>query len=168
MNEFARILNATVILILTGILLAAFGVQFIEHELPCPLCMLQRSCMIAAAIGFLMNLKFGIKIRNYGLCLISSLVGGSVALRQITLHICPGFSTFGIPVLGLSLYTWSFLIFACIVLSVSLLLFLYRSSQEQPVKMTLLDNIAFGSLFFIVFANIFSTYYQCGFGPCSE
>ena len=39
------------ILVLCGTLLAAFGVQFFEGEMPCPLCILQRLAMMISAMG---------------------------------------------------------------------------------------------------------------------
>ena len=170
MNHLAKTLNALIILTLSGILLGAFSVQFFMHEQPCPLCMLQRVGMIGVAIGLLLNLRFGIKTQHYGLALLSALMGGVVALRQISLHVCPGSSVFGIPVLGLSLYTWSFLIFACVVLAIALLLFIYNPRVEEPnlPKMNLLSKIALVFIFLVTVANVFSTLFQCGLGPCSD
>jgi disulfide bond formation protein DsbB len=169
LHKTARFLNSLIVLIISGVLLGAFGVQIFEHEQPCPLCLLQRVCMISVATGCLMNLKFGIQMKHYALCLLSSLLGGSVALRQISLHVCPTFSTFGIPVLGLSLYTWSFLIFTCVVFAVSLLLFLYRPEYEKEhTKMNLLETLTFTLIFLVTIANVFATFYQCGWGPCED
>lgn len=168
-HVISRYLNTLIILILSGVLLGAFGIQIFEHEQPCPLCFLQRICMIGVATGCLMNLRFGIQMKHYALCLLSSLVGGSVALRQISLHICPTFPAFGIPVLGLSLYTWSFLVFSCVVLAVSILLFLYRPEHEQDrVEMTLLEKFTYGLILFVTVANVFATLYQCGLGSCPD
>lgn len=170
MAKIERILNACVILILTGILLGAFGVQFVMHETPCPLCLVQRVGMIGVGTSLLMNLWFGVRMAHYGLAIFSSLVGGLVALRQISLHVCPGFPTFGLPVLGISLYTWSFLIFVCCILSISLLLFLYTPGQSdrQPPRLDFLAKTAFGSLFFVAVANILAALFQCGLGPCTD
>src|ERR1700728_1159169 len=134
-NDLALVLNAILILILSGILLGAFFVQFYWHEEPCPLCLLQRLGMIGVGIGALLNLKFGIQASHYAVSLLSSLMGGTVALRQISLHVCPGSPQFGIPVLGLSLYTWSFIVFACSVLYISLLMFLYTSNVGTSLNL---------------------------------
>jgi disulfide bond formation protein DsbB len=169
LHKLARILNCLIILIISGILLGAFGIQIFEHERPCPLCLLQRICMISVATACLMNLKFGIQMKHYALCLLSSLLGGSVALRQISLHVCPTFSTFGIPVLGLSLYTWSFLVFTCVVFAVSILLFLYRPEYEkEKVDMNRLETLTFALIFVVAVANVMATFYQCGWGPCGD
>jgi len=170
MDKLQRILNSLMILTLCGILLSAFGVQFLWHEDPCPLCLLQRVCMIGVAIGCLLNLRYGIRMSHYGLCLLSALVGGTVALRQISLHVCPAFPKFGLPVLGLSLYTWSFVTFVCVTLAVAVLLFLYDASKNTELNPTpplsRLDKFAFGLVVFITLANVITTFFQCGFGPC--
>lgn len=170
MSNTQRTLNALLSLIISGVLLSAFGVEFIWREVPCPLCMLQRLCMIGAAIGFMLNVKYGIHMSHYGLSLLSSLAGGTVALRQISLHVCPGFPTFGIPVLGLSLYTWSFIVFACIVLAVAGLLFLYdpQNNEDGDKEMAGIEKLALSILFIVAAANIFTTFYHCGLGPCHD
>lgn len=168
MHSFARKLNSVMVLILAGILSGALYIQLVLGEEPCPLCLLQRLGMIAVAIGALLNLKFGIKMAHYGLALLGCLMGGTVALRQISLHICPQFPEFGVPVLGLSLYTWSFLVFTFSVLGISLLLFLYNPAQAETekVKMNLLEKIAFASIFAIAILNSAFTFIQCGLGTC--
>lgn len=169
LHKLTRFLNSLIILIISGALLGGFGFQIFKHEQPCPLCLLQRICMISVATGCLMNLKFGIQMKHYALCLLSSLLGGSLALRQISLHVCPTFSTFGIPFLGLSLYTWSFLIFTCVIFAISLLLFLYRPEYEkESVKMNLLEKFTFSLIFFVAISNVFATFYQCGWGLCQD
>lgn len=168
MASIQRDLNALIIIILSGILLGAFGVQIIEHEQPCPLCMLQRLGMISLACGLMMNIQFGVKMGHYALSLISCLMGGSVALRQISLHVCPGFPTFGLPVLGLSLYTWSFFVFCCSVLAIALLLFLYdpKEAAEDAPPHNFWTKLSFVLIFLVTLTNIFTTLWQCGLGPC--
>jgi disulfide bond formation protein DsbB len=170
MRQWEQRLNALVIVILSTVLLAGFAVQILLNEQPCPLCMLQRLGMIGVATGLLLNLWFGVQMAHYGLALLSALMGGFVALRQISLHICPGFSSYGVPVLGLSLYTWSFVVFVCSVLSVALLLFLYNPKEEAKaiVPLNAWGKFACGLLLFVALANIFSTFLLCGLGPCVD
>ncbi len=168
MKEIQRDLNALVILILSGVLLGAFGVQFFWKEEPCPLCMLQRLGMISVTASLTMNIKFGVKITHYALGLISSFMGGFVALRQISLHVCPGFTEFGLPVLGLSLYTWSFIVFVCCVLAISFLMFLYdpKQDEESPPLLNYWSKAVCGIIFLITVTNIITTFAQCGWGSC--
>lgn len=166
--SFQRNLNALLVWILSAILLSAYSVQFIFKEEPCPLCMLQRLGMFGVSIGALLNVCFRIHPAHYAVILVSSLFGGLVALRQISLHVCPGFSTFGMPVLGLSLYTWSFLIFACCIAGTAFLLFLVNPKQvsEPQGELNLFCKSAFLAIFLLAAANVLTTLWQCGFGPC--
>jgi disulfide bond formation protein DsbB len=161
-------INALIIFTISGILLGAFGVQILLNEVPCPLCFLQRIGMIGVAASLAMNIKFGVRPFYYGLALLSSLFGGTVALRQISLHVCPGFPEFGLPVLGLSLYTWSFFIFACCVLAVAVLLMLYREreGEEHSLEINRFQSVAFWLIFFVTFANTITSFIQCGLGNC--
>lgn len=171
MNDLQKILNGLVLIIISTVLLSAFGVEIFEQEVPCPLCMLQRLCMIGAAIGCLLNVRFGIHMSHYGLTLLSCLCGGIVALRQISLHVCPGFPEFGIPILGLSLYTWSFIVFASTVLAVAGLLFLYNPPLKdfnESFAFTTFGKLVFGLLFSVTATNVITTFLHCGFGPCHD
>jgi disulfide bond formation protein DsbB len=163
-------LNALLVIILASVLLGAFGIQYILHEQPCPLCMLQRLCMIAVGIGGLLNIRFGIKREHYGLSLISAFLGGAIALRQIALHVCPEFPTFGEPFLGLNLYTWSFFVFCSSVVYIALLFILsgIRKEKSTSQKMNVWQKIAFLLLFIVAAGNIISTYLLCGWGSCPD
>ena len=170
MQKLQCLLNALVILIISGVLLSAYCVEFFWHETPCPLCMLQRVAMIGAAIGFCFNLFFGVKMAHYGFSLLASIVGGAVALRQISLHVCPGTVPFGFPVLGLSLYTWSFIVFVCVILSIAGLSFLYDPLREEantytPKKMV---KLTWALLLIVTASNAITTFIHCGFGPCAD
>jgi Disulfide bond formation protein DsbB len=168
MLTLQRNLNALLIIILSGVLLSAFGVQFFEHEEPCPLCLLQRLGMLGVAFAAALNIRFGIRPLHYGLGLLSCVVGGGVALRQIALHVCPGFAKFGIPVLGLSLYTWSFVVFVCSVTFIALCLLMYnpQNIESEVPRLNAWQKFALGLLTFLAFANGLSTYFICGWGPC--
>lgn len=161
-------LNALVILIISGVLLGAYGVQFFWHEEPCPLCLLQRLAMVAVAASLLLNIYSGVRTSHYALALLSCVVGGFVALRQISLHVCPGMPEFGLPVLGISLYTWSFFVFVCSVLAIAILLFLYdaRDTEVTDEPVNRFCHIAGWCLLFVTIANVVSTFIQCGMGPC--
>ncbi len=168
MTRLVRTINALIILILVGVIFSAYYQQFFKHERPCPLCILQRLGMIGVSTGLMLNLRFGVKIAHYGLALLSAFIGGAIAARQICLHICPGFPIFGIPVFGLELYTWSFIVFCCAVLSIILLLFLYAPSQKSRLPLNAFEALAFMALIVITILNLISTYMECGFGPCID
>lgn len=167
MNRFVYFLNVLWIIVYCLVITAAFGVQIFEGEKPCPLCYLQRVAMISVSTAALCNLFFGVRPSHYGMALFSSIVGGTIAIRQISLHICPAFPTFGEPFWGISLYTWSFFTFVASILAAALLLMLYRVSQsEKPEKVGFLAKIAAGYLLLIIVGNIISVLIECGLGVC--
>lgn len=162
------LLNSLFPIVLAGIILAAYYIQFAKHEEPCPLCMLQRLAMIGVATGPLLNLRFGISTIHYGISLFSAVFGSAVSLRQICLHICPGFPSFGEPVLGFSLYTWAFVVFCSSIFVIALLLILHRPSNDYPAprKVGLLGILAFALIFIVAFADIITTIQDCGLTAC--
>ncbi len=160
--------NALLAIILAAVLGGALGIQFFKHETPCALCMLQRLGMLGVAAAALMNVKFGPRKIHYGLCLFAAIFGGFVALRQISLHVCPQFPTFGVPFWGLSLYTWSFIVYACSVLYVGLMLMIF-DHIELPAKHSTPNwwgQLAFALVFLVAVINIFSAIWVCKLGAC--
>lgn len=124
MMEAKRFLNILDLVGVCFVLFFAFGVQILLHEQPCPLCILQRLAWIGVGVGILLNLRFGISSRHYSISLLAAIIGAAVSVRQILLHIVPGQAAFGAPILGIHLYTWSFLGFVAMMLYLVLLLYL--------------------------------------------
>lgn len=166
--KLERSLNSLWAFVICGVLFAGYSVQFLKHELPCPLCLLQRLSMIGVAMGPLLNLRFGIYPAHYALSILSALFGGFVSLRQISLHVCPGSTSFGEPVLGLELYTWALVVFSCSILVAAIMLFLYTTSPQniQKVRMSLFEKIAFWLVLFMTAANVVTTLQECGLSAC--
>lgn len=112
------------ILAYCGTLLGAFTVQFVGHEFPCPLCMLQRYAMILATLPAMWivlealrgTLTRGRYARSLGMSVISAVIGSLVSTRQIELHILPGDPGYGSAVMGLHLYTWALITFEIVIL----------------------------------------------------
>ena len=166
MKDLERHLNALQVVIIALVLIGAFSIQLFLHEQPCPLCFLQRLGMLGVGSGALMNLRFGPHKRYYGLSLLAAFFGGFVALRQMALHACPGTKPFGVPFWGLSLYTWSFLIFACSVLFISIMLIFFKEGRNEKKGLHLLHKAAFLLLFSAAFGNIIDTAILCGMSAC--
>ncbi len=111
------------ILVLCGTLLAAFGVQFFEGEMPCPLCILQRLAMMISAMGtaFIVvrwkegRLAQADYMTGHGMILLAALAGAAISTRHILLHISPPDPGYGSPVFGLHLYTWALIVFLCLI-----------------------------------------------------
>lgn len=162
-------LNALFIIVIGTVLMGAFAYQVIKHEQPCPLCLLQRLGMIGITVACAMNLKFGINMAHYGLVILSAIFGSSVSLRQIGLHICPQFSTFGEPVFGLSLFSWAFLVFAASILATAILLYMYgvnKDKDQHKEHSSVFHQIAFIYIALITLSEVIYTFNLCGFSAC--
>lgn len=168
MTAMMKNLQALWIIVYCLIISTAFSLQIFMNEEPCPLCYLQRVAMLLICSAASMNLIVGIRISHYALAIIGILLGGTVALRQILLHICPGFPVFGTPFWGLSLYTWSFLTFVGSLILIAILLTFYRKEQGEKEKLNKFQIFACVWFILIILANILSVSLQCGLGICEE
>lgn len=168
MNQVVKNFNALFVIVLCVVLLGGYYLQFFRHQEPCPLCMLQRLGMIGIAIGLLMNLKFGIKPAHYALSLLAAIFSGAVSLRHIGLQVCPEFEALGKPILGLYPFTWAFLVIACSLLAISVLLFFYRPVVKSPKNphIDIIGKAAFSLTFLLTAANVLTAIHICGLGTC--
>ena len=98
-------LNALSLYAVALVLAAAFAAQFCLHELPCPLCLLQRILFATLAIGPIMNIRFGPRPSHYALSLLAAVAGAVASTRQVLLHIMPGDAGYGSALLGYHYYT---------------------------------------------------------------
>lgn len=158
---------------LTGtsiILGTAFYYQFFLHELPCPLCLLQRIGIIIIGLGFLPNITSATESKNYSIAIFGCIITGAVATRQILLHILPGDIGFGSTFLGIHFYTWSLIasvfflayIAAAIFLNDCELFLLPADSIQIAQKIIITAFIA------MIAINILSTFLECGLGQCAD
>ncbi len=168
MVQLLKIANVLWVYVLCVVLLSGFGYQLMMHEDPCPLCLLERLGMIGIGVGALMNLRFGLRVEYLGLSLLAAFAGRLVSLRQIALHVCPEFPTFGSPVLGFDLYVWAFIVFTCSVLVTAILLIFWGVGGHKEVMpcWNVWAKIGFWVLALLVGANIISTLSICGLSAC--
>ncbi len=165
-------LNAAAVVASVGLVWGAFAIQFGQHEVPCPLCLLQRLGFFAIAAGGLLNLRYGVRPGHYGVTLLGALTVGIVSLRQIALHICSGDEVgqctgYGGAPLGWHLYTWAFLAAAAAILGVALLLMI-PTPYVRPAKASLLVIIVFAYVGLAAVLNIGAVGLQCGVGSCGD
>ena len=129
----------------------ALLLQFAGHELPCPLCMLQRYAMIISTLGALWIVRqaeHGVLthdryMQSIGLGALGAFVGAVFASRQIMLHILPGDAGYGGAVLGLHLYTWAFVTFCVVILFTALLCIVAPGALPQaPAKGSMGDRLS--------------------------
>ena len=139
-------LNALALYGLALLLAAAFAAQLLLHELPCPLCLLQRILFALLAIGPILNIRFGPRPSHYALSLLTA-------------------------VLGYHYYTWALIGFiAAIVLLAAMLLF-DRQFDHRAAPGTSPGKFAQGAVWLVVrltALNVLSTLLECGFAACAD
>lgn len=165
-------LNILALLGVLSLLVGAYVIEITHHELPCPLCLLQRLGLLMIAFGFLLNLNYGVKMEHYGFSLLGSIFTTAVAMRQIVLHIVPTCSTYGPKFCNLHLYTWSFIAASLVTIFIALELafdpFLERieTTKTQWIKKTIV--IVSAITIALTICNAITTFLTCGVGACPE
>jgi disulfide bond formation protein DsbB len=151
------------------ILVAAFGMQLIFAEPPCPLCVVQRIALMLCALGPLYTLlqarrgmlSYRALAIGSGISIISALLGAAAATRQVLLHILPGDRGFGSPLFGLHLYTWSLIAFISQIAASGLMLIAAAWWKEQPIS-SRATNVTVSAFLVIVIANLVSVIAEAG------
>jgi disulfide bond formation protein DsbB len=170
-RAFAVTLNALSLYALALVLAAAFGAQLVLHELPCPLCLLQRIQFAVLAIGPILNIRWGPLPSHYALSLLAAAAGAAFSTRQILLHIKPGDAGYGIALFGYHYYSLALIGFAAaIVLLAAMLLFdrQFEAKAVIPQAAGAFATIAVWLVIGLTALNVVSTLLECGFGACAE
>ena len=168
----ARTLNALGLLGCSAVLIMAFGYQVYLGELPCPLCLLQRSAFAAAGIGFALSVRFGARPSHYGVVILSAVAGAGVSARQMALHVVPGTGGYGSTLVGLHFYTLALIAFVAMIVSVGVLLLSHEALRPEPrVGESGINAFGKGCLLLflcVVLANAVSTAAECGASLCPD
>lgn len=169
-NPWSYIFNTVALLAICGSLAEAFYYQIFMHELPCPLCQLQRVALTMAGIGMMLNMRFGPSAVHYALILASAMGGAAASVRQILLHIEPGDTGYGSELFGLHFYTWSFISFVVTMVFCSVMLCIDRNHMTAAFKtatkgLTVLVMYLFLTL---TAANTVTSVMVCKFGSCPD
>jgi disulfide bond formation protein DsbB len=168
----AILLNALGLYALALVLAAAFAAQLVLHELPCPLCLLQRVMFATLAVGPILNVRFGPRPSHYALSLLAAVAGAVVSTRQVLLHIMPGDAGYGSALLGYHYYTWALIGFiAAIVLLAAVLLFDRQFTDDGAAPPVAADRFAQAAVWAVIgltALNVASTLLECGFGACAD
>jgi len=139
--------NIVLLLVINLVLTLAFLDQFINHDLPCPLCILQRMAF------------------TYGFAILFAILGLSVSLRQVLLHVAPGDLGYGDTFFHLHFYTWAFVGFVSLMISIAVLLIIPDHGTRGRHWFA-----QFVCLWFILLlvGNLISTLSICGLGACAD
>jgi disulfide bond formation protein DsbB len=171
-RSLAITLNALSLYAVTLVLAAAFAAQLLLHELPCPLCLLQRLQFAVLAVGPILNIRFGPRPSHYALSLLAAAAGFAFSTRQVLLHILPGDAGYGSALFGYHYYTWALIGFVtAIVLLAAILLFDRQFEPDktvQPISPGVFATTAVWLVIGLTTLNVVSTLLECGFGACAE
>jgi len=163
-------LNALGLYAVAMVLAVAIGAQLLLHELPCPLCLLQRIQFAVLAIGPIMNIRWGPRPSHYALSLLAAVAGAVVSSRQVLLHIMPGDAGYGTALFGYHYYTLALLAFiAAIVLLAAMLLF--DRQFEEAAQVVAPSAFAMSAVWLVIaltLLNVVSTLLECGFAACAD
>ena len=160
------------IIAITANIIALFY-QFAFHELPCPLCLLQRVGLFFIAFGAIMNIRCGNEFRYNLIIIISSIYSLIVAMRQVLLHIVPGDPGYGSKFLNLHFYTWNDIVSFSFIILVSLTPIFKNIKFNSilsyfSISDKLLNRLLFLILLTMLLINVISVYLECGFMQCPD
>jgi disulfide bond formation protein DsbB len=167
----AVILNALGLYAIALVLIAAIAAQLILHELPCPLCLLQRVLFAALAIGPILNIRFGPRPSHYTLSLFAAVAGAVASTRQVLLHIMPGDAGYGSALLGYHYYTWALLGFVAAIVVIAAVLSFDRQFGDEAMQPASADVFVQAAVWLVIdltVLNVISTLLECGFGACAD
>ena len=182
MNVIARrhdfsILRLFCLIVFLFILGASLFIQIVYKELPCPLCLIQRLGILGICFSIILDLKYGLHIRNDAIGNLFAYFTALVAMRQILLHIVPNTGAYGMMVMGLHLYTWSFIV-VMIYLFTSLLFSLderqYGHTNQMITKIRKKKIVGFLipicclATILIALLNVILVFLECGITQCPD
>lgn len=171
-RSFAITLNALSLYAVALVLAAAFAAQLLLHELPCPLCLLQRIQYAVLAIGPIMNVRFGPRPSHYALSLLAAAAGAAFSTRQILLHIMPGDAGYGTALLGYHYYTLALIGFAAAIVLLALILLFDRQFEEHyAAPQDAPGGFVIAAVWLVIgmtALNVVSTLLECGFAACAD
>jgi disulfide bond formation protein DsbB len=171
-RSFTITLNTLGLYAIAAVLAAAFAAQLVLHELPCPLCLLQRIQFAMLAIGPILNIRYGPRPSHYAMSLLAALAGAAFATRQVLLHIMPGDPGYGSALFGFHYYTWALIGFCVATVAIAaMLLFDSQFKTDDtttPPEPGTLVRIAVWLVIALTAANVLSTLVECGFAACPD
>jgi disulfide bond formation protein DsbB len=170
-RAFAITLNALSLYAVALVLAAAFAAQLLLHELPCPLCLLQRLQFTMLAIGPILNIRLGPRPSHYALSLLAAAVGMAFSTRQVLLHIMPGDAGYGTALLGYHYYTLALIGFAAAIVLLAAMLLFDRQFEPDSATPPVANTFARAAVWLVIgltALNVISTLLECGFGACAE
>ena len=167
-----RLILWLMLLALAGVLTAAMGFQYLDGEIPCPLCLLQRVAMFAICLGLMQQLSGGETQQGAGIAMLSTVLLLVIAVRQTLLDLFPrpGHAYVGRAVFGIHMPVWSVLIAVALLLGFAVrLAFLGGPTAAAPAQGSILRRLSYSLGLYVAILcaiNWLSVVVQCGLGEC--
>jgi disulfide bond formation protein DsbB len=173
-QPWVSILTACECFIILSLLIAAFILQWRFHELPCPLCWLQRVGLLLVVLPLLMNLRVRRRILHTMLSQLAAILTGVMACRQVLLHINgPLGSGYGDLMWGFHLYTWMAIFCLGIAIYHSIVACLIERFPEKPLYRQgqwgkYCVNALIVLFFLVTMSSLLGVWLECGFSACPD
>lgn len=167
-----RTLDLTALLGISLALLAAFYFQLAWGELPCAFCNLIRVSLMIFGGGLLLNIWLGFNPWNYILSAVGALICSLISLLFLFVKAPPDSVPTGSAVLGLHMYSWTFLIATAAGMYCVFMLAFHamkspsvvgKTSPSSAVLKSKAKPIIASLFIFLVGANVLSAFLQNGF-----
>jgi disulfide bond formation protein DsbB/nitrate reductase NapE component len=178
-QRLLALLNYTYLLlvmfVIAGILTAAMTLQYVNGELPCPLCLLERVAMLGVCFGIMLNFRRGFSYQNTGFSLLFAIVLLVVSVRQSLLDIYPrpGHEYIGSAIFGIHMPVWSIIIALALLIAYAIKLaslggdeYLREADVSEFPAIRRIADILSIYVIAICLINLVSVVLQCGFGEC--
>jgi len=178
-QRLLALLNYTYLLlvmfVIAGILTAAMTLQYVNGELPCPLCLLERVAMLGVCFGIMLNFRRGFSYQNTGFSLLFAIILLVISARQSLLDIYPrpGHEYIGSAIFGIHMPVWSIIIALALLIAYAIKLSILGGDEylreadvsEFPAIRRIADIL---SIYVIALCliNLVSVVLQCGLGEC--
>ena len=178
-QRILALLNYTYLLlvmfVIAGILTAAMTLQYVNGELPCPLCLLERVAMLGVCFGIMLNFRRGFSYQNTGFSLLFAIALLVISVRQSLLDIYPrpGHEYIGSAIFGIHMPVWSIIIALALLIAYAIKLAILGSDEylreadvsEFPAIRRIAEILSI-YVIAICLINLVSVVLQCGFGEC--
>jgi len=178
-QRLLALLNYTYLLlvmfVIAGILTAAMTLQYVNGELPCPLCLLERVAMLGVCFGIMLNFRRGFSYQNTGFSLLFAIVLLVISVRQSLLDIYPrpGHEYIGSAIFGIHMPVWSIIIALALLSAYAIKLAILGGDEylreadvsEFPAIRRIADILSI-YVTAICLINLVSVVLQCGLGEC--
>jgi len=178
-QRLLALLNYTYLLlvmfVIAGILTAAMTLQYVNGELPCPLCLLERVAMLGVCFGIVLNFRRGFSYQNTGFSLLFAIVLLVISVRQSLLDIYPrpGHEYIGSAIFGIHMPVWSIIIALALLSAYAIKLAILGGDEylreadvsEFPAIRRIADILSI-YVTAICLINLVSVVLQCGLGEC--